>query len=218
MLVDAGLPAAWSQLLEVLRSLGAGPSDISAVLLTHGHVDHVGVCHRLAARHGVASHVHSADQRLARHPYRSAHEASPLTYPVRNPATVPTLVRMVAAGALGVKGVVAKSDVVPGVRLDLPGGLTPVWSPGHTQGHCAYFKADEGLLFTGDALVTYDPFTAERGPRIVAGAATADSSEALDSLAALEATGAALLLPGHGEPFRDGAAAAAEQARAVGPS
>ncbi len=218
VLIDGGLPAVWSKVEEALASVGAKPSDLSAVLLTHAHFDHVGVCHRLSARYGVPSHVHAADERLASHPYRNAHESRRLSYPVRHPRAVPTLVRMVGAGAPWVKGVVAVPDILPGVPLDLPGGLTPIWSPGHTSGHCAYFMADHGILFTGDALVTYDPYTAERGPRIVAGAATADSGAALDSLAALRATGAAILVPGHGYPFRDGAAAATAQALTAGRS
>lgn len=218
VLIDGGLPRTWPMLLAVLESFGATPPDVAAVLLTHGHFDHVGMCRRLSGEHGVATHVHPEDRRLARHPYRYAHESPRVRYPLRYPAAVPTLARMTAAGALWVKGVEARDDVVPGVPLDLPGGLVPVWSPGHTAGHCAYLLPDQGILFSGDALVTYDPYTAERGPRIVAGAATADSGAALAALAALEATAAGVVLPGHGEPFRDGIAQAAEAARRAGPA
>jgi glyoxylase-like metal-dependent hydrolase (beta-lactamase superfamily II) len=31
--------------------------------------------------------------------------------------------------------------------------------PGHTFGHCALHLADRDVLFTGDALVTRDPYT-----------------------------------------------------------
>jgi len=218
VLIDGGLPRTWPRLMSVLASLGATPSDLSAVVLTHGHFDHVGMCDRLRWEHRVNTHVHPEDQPLARHPYRYAHESPRWSYPVRHPAAIPTLARMAAAGALWVKGVKAKKDVVPGVRLDLPGGLTPIFAPGHTNGHCAYLMEDRGILFSGDALVTYDPYTAERGPRIVAGAATANSGDALTALDALESTRARLVLPGHGEVFRDGIGAAARQARAAGRS
>jgi glyoxylase-like metal-dependent hydrolase (beta-lactamase superfamily II) len=66
--------------------------------------------------------------------------------------------------------------------------------------------------------VTLNPYTGETGPRIVAGAATADSGRALASLEALIATGAEMLLPGHGEPWTRGIAEAAERARAAGAS
>lgn len=216
VLLDGGLPHTWPKLVTALDAAGATLWDIAGVVLTHGHFDHVGMCDRLSWEHRVASHVHPEDQWLARHPYRYRHEQPRLRYPVRHPAAIPTLLRMAAAGALWVKGVTAKKDVVPGERLNLPGGLTPVWSPGHTAGHCAFLIEDRGILFTGDALVTYDPYTAQRGPRIIAGAATADSAAALDALGALETTGATLVLPGHGEPFRDGIGSAAARARAAG--
>jgi glyoxylase-like metal-dependent hydrolase (beta-lactamase superfamily II) len=93
-----------------------------------------------------------------------------------------------------------------------------VFSPGHTYGHCALHLPDRDVLLVGDALVTLDPYTGRTGPRIVAGAATADSDLALRSLDALAGTGARLVLPGHGEPWRDGAPRAAELARAAGRS
>ena len=218
VLVDGGLPGTWSRLAAALRTVGATPYDISAVVLTHGHFDHVGMCDRLSWENRVASHIHRDDRELARHPYRYAHERARSPYPLRHPAAIPALGAMAVAGALWVKGVKAKGDVVPGVLLDLPGSLLPVWSPGHTAGHCAYLMESRGILFSGDALVTYDPYTAARGPRIVAGAATADSAVALETLQDLAATAAGLVLPGHGEPFADGIVAAAAQARAAGPS
>ena len=63
-----------------------------------------------------------------------------------------------------------------------------------------------------------DPYTGAAGPRIVAGAATADSARALESLDALAATGAGTLLTGHGEPWHRGAREAVALARRSGPS
>jgi glyoxylase-like metal-dependent hydrolase (beta-lactamase superfamily II) len=75
---------------------------------------------------------------------------------------------------------------------------------------------DRGALFAGDAIVTLDPYTARRGPRLVARAATADSERNLDSLDALVETGAQTVLTGHGEPWTDGIAAAVAEARRAG--
>ncbi len=174
------------------------------------------MCDRLWHDHHVPVHVHDKDVALARHPYRYAHERPRLTYPVRYPGALPVLARMVAAGALGVHGVDAQGDVRPGEDAALRGGLIPVASPGHTYGHCAFHLPDRGLLFSGDALVTYDPYTGRTGPRVVARAATADAEGALAALDALAATAARVVLPGHGEPFRGGAPDAAARARAVG--
>jgi len=207
-LVDAGLPGSRRMLGDALRSLGATPSDISAVVLTHGHFDHVGLCARLERDEGVPVHVHDADRPLVRHPYRYEHERPRWPYPFQHPGALPILGSMVAAGALRVKGSAAEGDVRPGVPLDVPGGLVPIATPGHTAGHCAFLLPDRGIVFTGDALVTLDPYTGREGPRIVARAATADVAANLVSLSALGKTEASLVLPGHGAPFTDGIRAA----------
>ncbi|HYP55850.1 MAG TPA: hypothetical protein VEQ41_06075, partial [Solirubrobacterales bacterium] len=77
---------------------------------------------------------------------------------------------------------------------------------------------DREAVIAGDALVMLDPYTARPGPRIVAGAATADSGRALRSLDALAETGRRTVLTGHGEPWRGGTEAAAREARRIGPS
>jgi glyoxylase-like metal-dependent hydrolase (beta-lactamase superfamily II) len=83
-------------------------------------------------------------------------------------------------------------------------------------GHVALHLPDRDAVISGDALVTHDPYTDTRGPRIVARAATADSERALASLELLARTGAGTLLPGHGEPWTGGAKGAVQEARRVG--
>lgn len=215
-LIDTGLPGMWRDLVAMLRTLDATPEDIGAVLLTHGHFDHVGMSRRLVEDHGVRHYVHARDRRLARHPYRYRHAAPRWVYPLRHPRAIPILARMTAAGALTVKGIDAAGTVVPGQPLDVPGAPVAIYTPGHTDGHCAYFLPGSGVLLSGDALVTLDPYTGEVGPRIVASAATADPGAALTALAALADTDADLVLPGHGEPWRDGVRAAATLAEREG--
>jgi glyoxylase-like metal-dependent hydrolase (beta-lactamase superfamily II) len=106
---------------------------------------------------------------------------------------------------------------VDGDRLlaDVPGRPRVVTLPGHTPGSVGYLFADRGLLFTGDALVTYDGITGYHGPTVLSRAFTHDSRAALASLTALDAINATLL-PGHGEPFAGTPADAAAQARSAG--
>jgi glyoxylase-like metal-dependent hydrolase (beta-lactamase superfamily II) len=141
-------------------------------------------------------------------------ERSLLPYLLRRPATL----RMIAyAGRMGGFSGSKVSDprtVAGDQRLDnVPGRPRVLPLPGHTPGSVGYLFADRGLLFTGDALVTYDGTTGHHGPTIISRAFTHDSREALASLTALAAIDAGLLLPGHGEPFPGTPADAAAQAR-----
>ena len=212
--VDAGLPRSLGLAEEALRAAGFDWGDVSDVVLTHAHFDHLGFAAH-AARAGARVWAHPGDHRIAGRPYRYKPGRLRLLYPVRHPASLPVLARMVAAGALRVEGVESVENLHPGVA-GLPGGLEVVAAPGHTDGHCVLHLSDLGVVFTGDALVTLDPYTGRTGPRIVARAGTKDAVGALRSLDLIADTGAGLVLPGHGEPWRDGVASAVAAARAAG--
>ncbi|GIG28535.1 MBL fold metallo-hydrolase [Cellulomonas marina] len=216
LLVDTGVPAHWRRIGEAVRALGRRPSDVVAVALTHGHFDHTGNVARAMDVLGVPVWAGTEDLELVEHPYRYAHENPLAAYPLRHPAGVPVLAALMAAGAWHVRGARGLRAYESGGVLPVPGRPVVVDSPGHTWGHVALHLPERGVLLSGDALVTLDPYTGGRGPQIVAGAATADSAAALASLDALEATGAATVLPGHGDPWTAGVAEAAARAREVG--
>lgn len=216
LVVDTGHPRTWDPLGHALRDAGLRPRDVVAVVLTHAHFDHTGCAERLRGRLGVPVHVHPADAAIAAHPYRYAHENPRAAYPIRHPSALRVLGAMVAAGALQVPGIADTRPLRDGEVLPYPGRPRVLHVPGHTEGSCALHLPDRDVLLTGDALVTFDPYTAGRGPQIVAGAATADSAQALASLATLEATGAGTVLPGHGDPWLRGIGTAVEAARRVG--
>jgi glyoxylase-like metal-dependent hydrolase (beta-lactamase superfamily II) len=217
-LVDTAFPATWPLLLKALEAIGRRPDEVRAAVLTHAHFDHLGMARRLRDEWNVPVLGHPRDAYIAEHPYRYAHESSRLVYPFRYPATLPVILRMVRAGALRVRGLSGLRSIEPLQQLDIPGRPRVVFTPGHTYGHCALELPGRNVLLTGDALVTFNPYTAEEGPQVVSGAATADLEMAFLSLDALAVTGAGVLLPGHGEPWRQGAEAAVAEARLRGPS
>jgi len=217
-IIDTAFPNTWPLMVRALSAIERSPSDVRAILLTHAHFDHLGFARRAQLEWGAPVFAHSEESYLARHPYRYEHERSRLTYPLRHPGSIPVLGRMVGAGALRVLGLDDLQSFGGDDVLSVPGNPRVVFSPGHTFGHCAFHLAEQSVVLTGDALVTFDPYTGARGPQIVSGAATANSDDAMASLDALEQTEARIVLPGHGQPWRSGIAAAAEAARSAGRS
>jgi glyoxylase-like metal-dependent hydrolase (beta-lactamase superfamily II) len=213
--VDAGVPRSWQSLHEALARLGRKPSDIEAVVLTHAHFDHVGFAERARSELHVPVYVHENDVPLTGHPWRYDHERRRSYYfatQVRALPIVATFLRNRAFWPPPVKQVVRyESGVLP-----VPGSPRVVFTPGHTHGHCALHLPDRDTVIAGDAIVTLDPYTAKRGPRLVARAATVDSERNLNSLGALAATGARTVLTGHGEPWTRGVEAAVAEARRAG--
>jgi glyoxylase-like metal-dependent hydrolase (beta-lactamase superfamily II) len=213
--VDAGVPSSWSSLLEALNDLGRSPADVEAVVLTHAHFDHVGFAERARRELGIPVYVHENDVPLTRHPWRYAMERPRALYFATQVQALPivaTFLRNRAFWPPPLKDVVRyESGTLP-----VPGSPRVVFAPGHTMGHCALHLPDRDVLIAGDAVVTLDPYTARRGPRLVARAATADTERNLRSLDALAQTGARTVLVGHGEPWTQGIEAAALQARQRG--
>jgi glyoxylase-like metal-dependent hydrolase (beta-lactamase superfamily II) len=213
--VDAGVPSSWESLLAALGQIGRGRDDVRAVLLTHAHFDHIGFAERARRELGVPVHVHENDAPLTRHPLQYSHERPRSFYFATQPRALPivaSLARHRAFWPPPVAAVRTFSDAVPA----LPGSPRMVPTPGHTLGHVAFAFPDRDAVIAGDAIVTLDPYTARPGPRLVAGAATADYERNLASLDALAETGAATVLTGHGPVWNGGAEAAVAEARRRG--
>jgi glyoxylase-like metal-dependent hydrolase (beta-lactamase superfamily II) len=221
VLIDAGLPGHLAQLSGYLAAAGRSLADVRAVLLTHAHPDHTGLASRLSEA-GARIWVRQPDAAILRHGPRSAlrlakPERSMLPYLLRRPAAIAAPLHLARQGAFTAPRVSEVRTFSTDQRLqEVPGSPQAIALAGHTPGSTAYLFADRGLLFTGDALVTHDGLTGHTGPTLVCRGFTHDSAAALTALDALDDLDAAMLLPGHGQPFAGRPHEAAEQARQAG--
>lgn len=71
ILIDAGWPGDGPAILESVIKLGFDPEDIQYVLVTHGHLDHIGDSRWIAWRTGAKIAIHSDDVPTAENPDRS---------------------------------------------------------------------------------------------------------------------------------------------------
>ena len=215
--VDCALPKFFDQVEPALSSLGRSIGDVASIVLTHGDNDHIGFAERLRTAAGAPVSIHEADVEIATTSEQKQTEASLLPY-LRHGTAWQLIAHFAANGGLRPPPVAAVSTHEDGQPLDVPGSPRVVFTPGHTNGHCVIHLPRHGVVFTGDALCTWNPLTGGTGPQLMPRAFNVSSDRATESLSALEATGAEVVLPGHGEPWADGAAAAVAAARDRGPT
>ncbi len=145
-LIDSGLPDHAEMLTEGIRSIGREPSDLTNILITHAHPDHLGSAKTLSEGTTPIS-LHPQDAHLA---------AAGIVHPTMTPGpglVTGILFRLVMPKKPG-KFPAFEPDIAlnDGDVLDIAGGIEVIHTPGHTDGHVALlWKKDRGLLFVGDA-------------------------------------------------------------------
>jgi glyoxylase-like metal-dependent hydrolase (beta-lactamase superfamily II) len=206
-IVDAGCRGYWPQLDQALGKLGRSRDDVAALVLTHGHADHVGFAERLRSESGTPVWVHEADAEMVRTGKPQKTESSLLPY-LRYPFAYKMLSHLTKNGPT-IQPVAELSTYEDGQRLDVPGQPVVVHVPGHSMGMCALQFGD--VLFVGDAMTELGPLTGSRGPQLPPKAFNVNTAQALESLDHLPE--APLLAFGHGDPWTEGTAAAVKRAR-----
>jgi glyoxylase-like metal-dependent hydrolase (beta-lactamase superfamily II) len=213
--VDAGLPGYRSRLDKSLADIGRSRTDVRAVILTHGHIDHIGFANVLAGS-GATVHLHPDDAGLAAAPKTNKTDSSGLPY-LRWPATWAFVGHCVKEGALRPQPMPDAVPLVDGTVADAPGKPLVRHAPGHTDGSCVLEFREHGVVFVGDLLCTINPATGRRAdPQLQTRGSNRNSDQAMASLDRLDGIDARLVLPGHGGPWQDGVQAAAASARKIG--
>ena len=184
VVIDPGYDAA-SGVADVVREHHLRPA---AVLLTHGHVDHMWSVTPVAGAYDATAYIHPADRHLLTDPAAGL-----------SPETALMLTQMIGGeGAFTEPDDVA--ELTDGTALELAGlQLMVVHTPGHTRGSVTFRAPYHGpedvpeLMFSGDLL-----FAGSIGRTDLPGG---DHATMLRSLAAkvLPLDDRVVVLPGHGE-------------------
>jgi glyoxylase-like metal-dependent hydrolase (beta-lactamase superfamily II) len=120
---------------------------------------------------------------------------------------------VVRNGGLIRDGIPSTRPLTPEVAAGLPGHPMAIPTPGHTGGHCSYVV--DGVLASGDALITGHPLLRHRGPQLLPAVFSHSQANCLRSLGALALLETEVLLPGHGDVWRGPIREATDQALAL---
>lgn len=153
-LVDAGMPMMAKGIIKFMKQLDVGP--LQRILLTHGHVDHVGAVKAILAEKEVPVFAHQIEI-----PYLEGEQL----YPKRK-KPVQSLPKQLTQPLL--------EDEFG--NLKSVGGLTPFLTPGHSPGHVVYYHEKDQVLLAGDL------FNSKRG-KLHPPMFTAEMAEAVKSAA-----------------------------------
>nr|WP_309101354.1 MBL fold metallo-hydrolase [Fredinandcohnia onubensis] len=147
VIVDAGMPGSAEEMIAVCEERFGKDSRPKAILLTHGHFDHVGAIVELVERWNVPVYAHELEM-----PFLTGQES----YPEPDSSVE--------------GGMVAKmSPLFPNEPIQLGShveklpsdGTVPhlpefrwIHTPGHAPGHVSFFRESDRALIVGDAFVT----------------------------------------------------------------
>ncbi len=154
--VDTGIASSPREgMAPALEAIGRRVEDVRWILLTHGHIDHVGGAYALWEMTGRRAQVviHEADAPMLRS--RRAHVDEYLRGRARYLNDPEGETRMTAAADAVISGEMEPTLLVKGGEtLSLGGGVTvSVHSiPGHTPGSVAYVLDGRRAAFVGDAV------------------------------------------------------------------
>jgi glyoxylase-like metal-dependent hydrolase (beta-lactamase superfamily II) len=205
---------ALDELEQRLADHGRRVEDLERIVITHQHIDHLGLVGILARRSGAEICTLAALAPLVERfgEYAEADDEMAAELMVRHgvPSDVATALKAVSRAFRGWGG---SADVT--VRLEAGGvlqfagrRLDVLHRPGHSPSDTVFWDAERGVLIGGDHLigkVSSNPLIA----RPLDGDATERPKALLTYMASLRATRelpAAVVLPGHGEPVRGHAA------------
>lgn len=213
MLVDGGVNTdeAWGALDAAVRAVAGGWGGLVLHVVTHMHLDHVGLAARTRQASGAPLAMGSLDAERAAHAAAEPEEEARYRQRLLEVhGAPPELTRSVQSGRAAADPL--GSFVACDYPLPLGIGSVPqaeaweaVWTPGHTAGHIALLRRSDGVLLAGDALLP------SITPTIGVNRQREDPvGDYLATLTRLEELEPSRALAGHGEPMESPAARSRE--------
>ncbi|HJT33563.1 MAG TPA: MBL fold metallo-hydrolase [Pirellulales bacterium] len=201
LLIDAGVMGSTTFILDAVeRRFGSG-SRPAAIILSHGHFDHVGALEELAQRWDVPIYAH-----IEEHAYLNGSEPYPPPDPTVGGGLMSALSRFYPRGPIDV------SQWLLALPADgsVPGMADWRWihTPGHTAGHVSLFRDADRAMIAGDAFISTNQESAYavavqrteiHGPPRYYTSDWPAARESVERLAALEPE---LVVSGHGRALR----------------
>ena len=147
VLIDAGLPGSAGVIVRIAEARFGKGTAPWAIILTHGHFDHVGALPKLLKGWDVPVYAHRLEL---------PHLTGRSDYPPPEPGVGGGMMARLSF-AYPCKAI----DLGPCVRPLPDDGSVPhmpgwrwIHTPGHTEGHVSLFREDDRCLIAGDAFVT----------------------------------------------------------------
>jgi glyoxylase-like metal-dependent hydrolase (beta-lactamase superfamily II) len=201
VLIDAGLPGTKKVIQAAALERFGKDARPSAIVMTHGHFDHVGALEALAEEWDVVVYAHPDEA-----PYLEGRKS----YPPPDPKVGGGL--MARASSLFPREPVNVSRRLRFLPADGRVPPMPAWrwvhTPGHTEGHVSFWRESDRALIAGDAFIT----TAQESVYAVLAQKaemhgppmyfTPDWISARESVKRLAALNPEVVVTGHGRPMR----------------